>query len=160
MGNRALFTGTFDPPSLGHLDLIERAAALVDQLIVGVAALNHKPSPLFSLDERIDLLQEMTGDLSNVEVVVVDRLAVDVAMEKKVNLLIRGIRGPSDLDDELRMAAANRKLSGIETLLLPASPETSQISSTLIREIGTCNRDLSGFVPASIAERVRLILAK
>lgn len=160
MANKTLFTGTFDPPSLGHLELIERAAAFSTYLTVGVAQVNHKLTSLLSLSQRVAFLKEATVHLSNVEVVPFKGLAVDLAKELDVEFLIRGVRSSADLTYEHQMAAANRKLSGIETLLLPASPETAHISSTLIREIGACDQNLSLFVPAVLEERIRSLLAK
>jgi pantetheine-phosphate adenylyltransferase len=160
MANRTLFTGTFDPPSLGHLDLIERASNLSAHLTVGVAEISHKTGALLSLNQRVAFLKEITNHLENVEVVPFKGLAVDLAKEMQADCLIRGLRSSADLTYEREMAAANLALSGIETLFLLGSEKTGHISSTIIREVGACNHDLFLFVPSVLEARIRSVLSK
>lgn len=150
----ALFTGTFDPPSLGHWEVIQRAAELFDQLYIGVALGNIKAPLGLSLSDRVDLLKALTSGLKNVEVVEMPGLAVDCASKCQANYLVRGMRNASDFDFEDQMAAFNRQMTGVETVVFIASPQYSHISSTLIREIAGQGRRLKGFVPATIEEAV------
>lgn len=151
---KALFVGTFDPPTLGHRNLIERAAGLVDELVVGVGRVTTKGS-FFSLEKRVELVRKIT----DVKVDAFDGLAVDYAKEIGAKVLIRGVRAPSDLENELRMALANRQLGGIETLFLVCDEKYRYISSTLIREIGMCDHSLQDFVPSEIEQEVHAALA-
>lgn len=146
---RLLFTGTFDPPSLGHLDLIERGLKLCDELYVGIAN-NPAKKPLFTVDERKKMLQCLT----KAKVVVFSGLVVDFAKKNKIDCLLRGLRSFADLDRELQMAQMNRELSGIETLILPADPRYAHISSSLIRELAFNKARLSRLVPASIEKKI------
>lgn len=145
----ALFAGSFDPPSLGHLDIIQKASSLCDHLIVAIA---HKPDKktLFSVEERETMLRQITSSFPNVEISHFHGLVVDFAKEKKANFLIRGLRAFSDFEYELQMALANRCLSGIETLFLMADEKYTHISSTLIREIAYFGGPLKDFVPKEI----------
>jgi pantetheine-phosphate adenylyltransferase len=152
----ALFAGSFDPPSLGHLDIIRKGARLFDRLIVAVA-LNHEKvgKTLFSTNEKVELLKMITRGMGNVEVATFSGLVVEYAKERKVSCLIRGIRAYSLLDHECQMALANRKLGGIETLFLLGEETHTHISSTLIREIAHAGGPLGLFVPAEIEEKIR-----
>ena len=134
MTKTALFAGTFDPPSNGHLDIIQRAAKLFDSLIVAVA-LNPKKKPLFSIEKRVEMLKTITQGLKNVTVVQFDGLVIEHAKKCKASCLIRGLRTGEHLDHEFQMAFANRRMSGLETLFLMADESHAQISSSLIREI-------------------------
>ncbi len=143
----ALFAGAFDPPTLGHMDIINRASHVCDQLIVAVAE-NHSKQALFSVEERRAMLQEAAASYPYVEVVSFAGLTVDFAKKRKALFLLRGIRSAADLDYESEMAAANRQMSGIETLLLfGLSPH---ISSSLVREIAHFGGPLEGFVPPKV----------
>jgi pantetheine-phosphate adenylyltransferase len=146
---RLLFAGTFDPPSLGHLDLIERGIKLCDELYVGIAN-NPAKKPLFTVDERKKMLQALT----KAKVVVFSGLVVDFAKKNKITCLLRGLRSFADLDRELQMAQMNRELTGIETLILPADPRYAHISSSLIRELASNKARLSRLVPASIEKKI------
>ncbi|MBS0624725.1 MAG: pantetheine-phosphate adenylyltransferase [Verrucomicrobia bacterium] len=149
-----LFPGSFDPPSFGHLDIIQRAAGLCDQLLVALA--DHPTKhPLFSLHERLDMLHQLTRKFPNVEVGQFHGLAVDFARERNVSFLIRGLRSYADFEYEYQMAVANRRLSGIETLFLMSGEEHARISSSLIREIGAYGGSLLQFVPHEIERVVR-----
>lgn len=148
----ALFTGTFDPPTLGHVDIIRRASTLFDKLYVAIARENIKRLHSLSLEDRLELLNVVIAGMKNVEVISFSGLAVDCALERKAEFIVRGIRNGSDLDFESQMAASNRQMTGVETVLLFASPQHSHICSTLIREIAAEGRRLHGFVPDAIEE--------
>jgi pantetheine-phosphate adenylyltransferase len=154
----ALFAGTFDPPTLGHQEIIERVCKLCDKLYVAVAISASKRNEPINLIERVSLLQTLTKSLKNVEIVSFSGLVVDYAKELKADVLVRGLRNGGDLDYELQMASANRLMTGIETLCLLSSPQYSQINSTLIREIAAGGRSLAGFVPHIIQKRIEELL--
>lgn len=145
---RALIAGTFDPPTLGHLDLFERAASFCDHLIIAIAINPHK-TPFFAAKEREKMVKTLTKNLS-AEVLLFDGLLSQLAKEKKVSFFLRGLRNGSDYDREMQMAKANRQLSKIETIFLPAEGKYSHISSTLIREIAHFGGSLKDLVPPSI----------
>lgn len=147
----ALFAGTFDPPTLGHFDIIQRATKLCDKLYIAVAS-NGKPTYSLSQETRIDLLKKLTKDLKTVEVIPLQGLAVDLAQELKVDCLIRGLRNSSDYNYEMQMAATNRHMTGIETVCFIASPQHSHINATFIRQIVAHRRSLEGFVPKDIEQ--------
>jgi pantetheine-phosphate adenylyltransferase len=150
----ALFPGTFDPPTLGHLDLVRRAALAFARVTVGVA---HHPEKqtLFSADERVELFRtalEQAG-VRGVRVVKLEGLVVAACAELGAGVIARGVRSGSDLDYELPMAGTNRALAPHpETVLLPASPEHAHVSSTLVRQIAALGGDVSAFVPANVHE--------
>jgi pantetheine-phosphate adenylyltransferase len=154
-----LFAGTFDPPTLGHQEIIERSAKLFGKVYVGVAKSEGKHHASISLEERISLLKKVVAPFKNVEVVQISGLVVDFAKKHHVDLLVRGIRNTADLDFEMQMGSANRLMTGIETICLLSSPQFSQINSTLIREIASHGRRLKDFVPEAIEERVYELLA-
>ena len=149
----ALFVGSFNPPTLAHLNIIQKGSKLFDRLIVAVAH-NHKKSYLFTVEERVELLKIITKQITNVEISAFSGLTVDFAKEKKVSCLIRGIKACSTLEQEYQMALANRKMRGIETLFLLADEEFSHISSSLVREIGAAGGTLSQFVPSQIQSKI------
>ena len=151
---KGLFAGTFDPPSLGHLNVIQRALRFCDHLIVGVAY-NSEKKPWRSLEERCEMLRAITKSTPQVEVVAFEGLTVEFARQQGVSFLVRGIRNELDAIGEMQMATANRALSGIDTLLLMAEAPYGFVSSSLIREIARCNGDISKFVPPEIAARLR-----
>jgi pantetheine-phosphate adenylyltransferase len=151
---RALFPGSFDPPSLGHVDIIRRGARLYDELIVGLAV-NPEKQSCFSVAEKQEMLGLILSDLPNVRVEAFEGLVVNFAQGRDCSQLLRGLRAFSDFEYEFRMALANRKLSGIETTFLMADPKLSHISSTLIRDIARYDAALSEFVPESIQELIR-----
>ncbi len=156
---RAVFPGTFDPVTLGHVDLVRRAAALVDELIVAPAA-HHDKQHVFTLDERVALLREAVADLPHVRVEPLAGLLVDGAARLGAALIVRGIRNATDLEYERQMAHTNRTLApGIETLLLLSSPEHAHVSSTLVRQIARLGGDVRPFVPAHVAAALRAKLA-
>ncbi len=152
----ALFAGSFDPPSLGHLDIIQQASRLFDRVIVAVAYNHNKIGRnLFTSEERLQLLRLITRNLTNLEIASFSGLIVDFAHEKKATCLIRGIRTTSHLEHEFQMALANRKMGSLETLFLLGDDQHTHISSTLIREIAHANGPLKQFVPAEIELAIR-----
>jgi pantetheine-phosphate adenylyltransferase len=150
---RALIAGTFDPPSLGHLDIIQRASRLCDHLIIGIAV-NPAKQAAFTVEERMEMLLSAASSLSNIKIVAFTGLVVDFAREHQIACLIRGLRSFADLDRELQLAAMNKQLSGIETFLLPGNPLYAPISSSLIRELAFNQAPLDQLVPHEIIAKV------
>jgi pantetheine-phosphate adenylyltransferase len=146
------FAGSFDPPTLGHLDLVTRAQGVVDRLVVGVG-INADKAPWLPIEERLALLRALVP--AEVEVVAFDGLAVQAARRAGATLLLRGVRGEADLALELPMALANRRLAPeLETLLLVGSPEVAHVSSRLVREIVRSGGDATPFLPPLVAQRL------
>lgn len=144
---RAIYPGSFDPVTYGHLDIIRRAAKLVDELIVGVLKNNAK-TPLFSVEERVKMLKEVTKDIENVRVVPFEGLLVDFAEEMDAGMVVRGLRAITDFENELKMAQTNHKLSPkVETVFLTTSLEYAYLSSTTVKEVAAFDGDISQFVP-------------
>ncbi len=151
---RAIYPGSFDPITYGHLDIIERSSKLADELIVGVLNNNAK-SPLFSVEERVKMLEEVLKDKENVKVVPFEGLLVDFVRHMKADIVVRGLRAITDFDYELQMAQMNRKLyAGLETIFLTTSLEYSYLSSTIAKEVATFGGDISQFVPECLISRV------
>jgi pantetheine-phosphate adenylyltransferase len=153
----AVYTGSFDPLTLGHLNVIERAVRLVDRLVVGVG-INTGKQPLFSIDERVDLLREATRKLQCVEVRPFTGLAVNFVRECGARVMLRGVRSLTDIEAEFTMTLANRKLDpDIETIWLTADDQYSHVSSSLIRQIAPLADDaqLGRFVPATVVAALR-----
>lgn len=148
---RAIYPGSFDPVTYGHCDIIQRSCKIVDELIVGV--LNNKAkSPLFSVEERVKMLKEVTKDLDNIRIVPFDGLLVEFASRMNAGLVIRGLRAITDFEYELQMSQTNQKLDpNIETMFLTTSIEYSYLSSTTVREIAAFGGDLTQFVPEAVA---------
>lgn len=151
---RAIYPGSFDPVTYGHLDIIERSADLVDELIVGVLNNNAK-SPLFSVEERVKMLKEVTKDISNVKVVTFEGLLVDFAEQMDAKMIVRGLRAITDFEYELQMAQTNHKLAPqLETIFLTTSLDYSYLSSTIVKEVATFGGDISKFVPEYISRQI------
>ena len=147
----AIYPGTFDPTTYGHLDVIKRGALVFDELIVAVSGASVTKDPLFSAEERLQFLQRHTKDLANVRVEQFDSLAVDYVRSKGVKVILRGIRTVSDFEYEYQMALTNRRLAGdIETVFVMASLEYSYVSARLIREIMSAGGSVTAFVPADV----------
>lgn len=162
MSSRAVYTGSFDPLTLGHLNVIQRSSRLVDQLIVGVG-INLDKKSLFTADERVELIRRTTKDLPNVEVKQFTGLAVHFVRECNAQVIIRGVRSLTDMETEFTMTLANRKLDpGIETVFLMADDEFSHVSSSLIKQITPLAEDqeLARFVPAEIVSDLRAKLSQ
>jgi len=150
----ALYPGTFDPPTRGHLDVIRRAARLFDELVIAVAAHPTK-QPVFSLTERLELVRELVREMPHVHVTPLEGMTVACAKTVGAEVIVRGIRTLSDFDYEFQMALANRMLDeSVETLFILAAPEHSSISSSLIKEAASLGADVSAFVPESVARRL------
>jgi pantetheine-phosphate adenylyltransferase len=151
----AVYPGSFDPLTNGHLDLIERGSRLFNHLIVAILN-NTQKQPLFTAPERIEMLREATAQLSNVEIDSFDGLLVDYAATRNANAILRGIRAISDYENELPMAHLNRRMRpGTETIFLTASAEFSFLSSRMVKEVITLGGDVSKFVPDAVERRLR-----
>ena len=148
---KAIYPGSFDPLTLGHLDIIERSARIVDKLVVGVLN-NSAKNSLFSLDERVSMIKEMTDSMPNVTVTSFNGLLVDYMREIDATIIVRGLRAVTDFEYELQMSQTNQKLDpNIETMFLTTSIEYSYLSSTTVREIAAFGGDLTQFVPEAVA---------
>ena len=151
----ALYPGTFDPITNGHVDLVQRAAKLFDRVIVAVAAGVHK-EPFLTLEQRHELAQASLGDIEGVEVVTFDGLLVEEFRKRKVDVVIRGLRAVSDFEYELMIALMNRKLDpGFETVFLMPSEQYIYLHSSLVKEIYRLGGDVSCLVPGSVARKLR-----
>jgi pantetheine-phosphate adenylyltransferase len=152
---RAIYPGSFDPITNGHLDVIERASKLFDQVVVAVAH-NDEKQPLFSLEERLDLLNQTVGKMKNLRISQFDGLLVEFAAAEQASAVIRGLRAVSDFEFEFQMALMNRKLeSSVETIFLMPKEEYTYLSSRLVKEIARLGGDVSKFVPEVIARALR-----
>lgn len=151
---RAIYPGSFDPVTNGHIDIIKRTAAISDELIVGVLQ-NKAKSPLFSVEERVIILREVTKNLKNVKIIPFEGLLIDFAAQMDAKVIVRGLRAITDFEYELQMSQTNRKLNAdIETLFLTTSLEYSFLSSTTVKEVASFGGDISQFVPDFVAEKV------
>jgi pantetheine-phosphate adenylyltransferase len=151
----AMYPGSFDPVTNGHLDVIERMARYFDEVIVAVIRNPQKATPLFSLEEREAMLAEVTSGLGNVRIEFFAGLLVDFAREHGADTIVKGLRAVSDFDYELQMAQMNQSLSGIETFFLATSPQYSFLSSSLVKEVARFGGDVSSLVPPVVAKRLR-----
>lgn len=152
MKQKAIYPGTFDPVTNGHIDIIKRASTLFPELVVAVAS-NRAKKPFFSLNERIELLEKSLGDLPGVSVIGFDTLLIDFAKEQGAGIILRGLRAVNDFEYEFQLAGMNRKLSkDIETLFLTPSEHLLFISSSLVREIVSFGGDVSQFVPQPVLD--------
>jgi pantetheine-phosphate adenylyltransferase len=151
----ALIPGSFDPVHNGHLEVIERASRLFDEVIVAALRNPQKSQPLFDLVERKEMLEEALAHMDNVRIVSVSTLLVNVAEDVGASAIVKGLRAVSDFDNELQMAQMNRKLSGVETLFIASSSEHSFIASRLLREVARFGGDVTAFVPKVVAVRLQ-----
>ncbi len=146
----AIYPGTFDPITNGHIDLIKRSAKLFDKVVIAIA-MSARKQPLFSLEERVALVQEAVGDIKNIEVDGFSGLLADYAKAKNATVLIRGVRAVADFEYEYQLATVNRKLNAeLESVLLTPSSETSHISSTIVRDVAAHHGNVSAFVPSHV----------
>ena len=151
---RAIYPGSFDPVTIGHFDIIKRAARITDELFIGVLQ-NKAKTPLFSVEERVIMLGEVTKNLDNVKIVPFEGLLVDFAKQMNAQVIVRGLRAITDFEYELQMSQTNRKLnSDVETLFLTTSLDYSYLSSTTVKEVASFGGDISQFVPDFVADRV------
>jgi pantetheine-phosphate adenylyltransferase len=151
----AIYPGSFDPPTNGHLDLIERGSHIFDELVVAILR-NAEKTPLFSVGERRRMLEDLTADFKNVRVDVFDGLTVEYAARVKASAVLRGIRALSDYEYELQMAMMNRKLRpDLETVFMMPAEQYSYLSSRLVREVARLGGDISGLVPEMVEQRLK-----
>jgi pantetheine-phosphate adenylyltransferase len=155
MSVKALYPGTFDPPTNGHIDLIQRGAKIFARLTVAILV-NPVKNPLFTLDERVEMLKEATAGIGNVRVATFKGLMVDFARSQGATAVLRGIRAISDYEYEFQMALMNRRLApDIETVFLQPAGRYSFVSSRMVKEVVSAGGDVSGLVPASVLKRLR-----
>lgn len=155
MTRRAITPGTFDPITLGHLDIITRAAVLMDEVIVGVAVSAGK-HPLFTLEERTELARQATQHLPNVSVEPFDNLLVDFAREREAKFIVKGLRAITDFEYEFQMNALNHQLDyDLETTFIMSPPEFMYLSSSIVREMASLGGDVAQFVPACVQDALR-----
>ena len=151
---KAVYPGSFDPLTYGHLDIIERSAKMVDELVVGVLH-NSAKNSLFSLEERVNMIKEMTKDIPNVKVESFDGLLVDYMSKIGANIIIRGLRAVTDFEYELQLAQINHvQNEEIETVFLITNLKYSYLSSTVVKEIASYGGDISKFVPVELVDRI------
>lgn len=151
---RAVYPGSFDPVTFGHLDIIKRSSTLVDELIVGVLNNNAK-SPLFSVEERVRMLKEVTENIPKVRIIPFEGLLVEFVKAVDARMVIRGLRAITDFEYELQMAQTNHKMEPqIETVFLTTSLEYSYLSSTTVKEVAAFGGDISQFVPGIVVEKI------
>lgn len=151
---RMLYPGSFDPVTTGHMDVIARAARMCDELTVAVM---HNPDKrgFLPVAQRVSLLEAACAQMKNVRVIAHGGLLIECAAQEKADAVIRGVRPAGDFDSEFQMAQINRMIGGVETLLLPTSPETANISSSIVRQIASFGGDISAFVPACALQAVQ-----
>lgn len=160
MKHIGFYSGSFDPVTHGHMDIIARALTMVDRLVIGIG-IHPGKKPMFSTEERIDMLRREVGPLAQasgtqIEVVTFDNLAVDMARQHDASVIIRGLRDGTDFDYEMQMAGMNGEMAPkIQTVLLAASPQVRHIAANLVRQIALMGGDVSHFVSADVAERLR-----
>ena len=160
MSVRALYPGTFDPPTNGHVDLIQRGAKLFEHLTVGILK-NPVKNPLFTVEERVEMLSEATKSLENVSVATFDGLMVDFARQLDARAVLRGIRAISDYEHEFQMALMNRRLAPeIETVFLQPAGRYSFVSSRMLKQVFSFGGDVTGLVPPNVLKRLRGRMAK
>ena len=151
---RAIYPGSFDPLTLGHMDMIERSAKIVDELVIGVLN-NSAKNSLFSLDERVSMIKEMTESMPNVTVASFDGLLVDYMKEINATIIVRGLRAVTDFEYELQIAQTNHvENPEVETIFLTTSLQYSYLSSTIVKEFASYGGDISKFVPARFIDRI------
>jgi pantetheine-phosphate adenylyltransferase len=155
----ALYAGTFDPVTYGHIDVVRRAAALFDKVIVGVSV-NPRKAPLFSKEERAEMLREACQQFPNVEVALVPGLVVEFARQAGAEVIVRGLRAVSDFEFELQMASTNRELAPeVETIFFTPAPQYHYVSASIVAEIASFGGDVREFVPPNVVRRLKEVLA-
>jgi pantetheine-phosphate adenylyltransferase len=154
MGLTALCPGTFDPVTNGHLDIIGRTSTTFELVVVAVLE-NPSKQPLFSVEERVEMLEEACGSMENVTVGAFKGLLVDYAKAQGSSVIVKGLRAVSDYESEIQMAQMNHRLAGVETLFMPTNPSWSFLSSSLVKEVARFGGDIEGLVPAPVTARIR-----
>ena len=156
---RAIYPGSFDPVTFGHLDIITRSSKIVDELIIGVL-MNKAKTPLFSVEERVNILENITGDIPNVKIQSFGGLSVNFAKSCEAKVIIRGLRAITDFEYELQMAQTNRILStDVDTMFLTTSLQYAYLSSTTVKEAASFGADISKFVPEYVVRQVEAKLS-
>ena len=156
----AVYPGSFDPVTMGHLDIVERTSQIFDKVIIGVLN-NRVKSPVFSVEERVNMLKEVTADLPNVEVQSFAGLLIDFVRKNEAQIIVRGLRAITDFEYELQMAQTNRVMAPeVDTLFLTTNLRYSYLSSSIVKEIAAGGGDISAFVHPYVAERMRMKLSK
>lgn len=150
-----LYPGSFDPIHNGHVEIVETASRLFDRVVVAAMRNPQKGEPLFSLEERQQLIEESLSHLGNVEVTMFSSLVVDLARQLDADFIVKGLRAVSDFESELQMAQMNRSISGVHTLFIPSASGNSFLASKLIREIARFGGDVASMVPTPVADRLR-----
>lgn len=154
MNKTVICPGSFDPVTLGHLDIITRASKMFDNVTVAVLV-NSSKSPCFSIDERMELLREATSGLENVKIVSFEGLLANYCRDNNIDAIVKGLRAVSDFEYEFQMAITNKKLNpGLETFFLTADSDSMYLSSSMVREIGRMGGDIKNFVPACVHDRI------
>lgn len=150
---RAVYAGSFSPPTLGHLDIIRRASAMFDEVVVAVMSQMAK-TYVFSPQARLEMLREVTAEFANVRVIADQGLLADLVRREGADVILRGLRGEADLSFEMQMAAANRQIGNIETVFIGCMPEYSMISSTIVRDCAAHGAPIAGMVPGKIIGKI------
>ena len=151
---RAVCPGSFDPVTNGHLDIVARASQLFEAVTVAVLV-NPPKRGMFSVDERVDMLEQVAADYPNVTVDAFEGLLVEFCRANAISFIVKGLRAISDFDYELQMAQMNRSLAGVETVFVPTSPEYSFLAASLVKEVASHGGDVSSLVPPGVLERLR-----
>ncbi|HEX6195072.1 MAG TPA: pantetheine-phosphate adenylyltransferase [Jiangellaceae bacterium] len=157
--SRCVCPGSYDPVTNGHLDVFERASRLFDEVVVGLLV-NPSKKGLFTIDERLEMLRDVTKGLDNVTVESAEGLLVDFCQARDISAVVKGLRAVTDFDYELQMAQMNHRLTGLDTLFVATNPDWSFLSSSLIKEVAMYGGDVSGLVPESVLSRLRQRLSR
>ena len=151
---RAIYPGSFDPVTFGHIDMIERSAKMVDELVVAIL-INSAKNPLFSVEERVSMLEEISGHIPNIRITSFNGLLIDYAREVDASVIVRGLRAVTDFEYELQIAQTNRIInSQIDTVFLTTSLEYAYLSSKIVQEVASYGGDISHFVPERLIDRI------
>ena len=151
---RVVCPGSFDPITFGHLDIIKRASSIFDEVVIAVLV-NQTKKTLFTVEERISMIQEVTKEYSNVTVDSWSGLLVDYCKQNKIPMIVKGLRAVTDFDYELQMSQINLQLQGVETLFMSTAPAHSFLSSSLVKEIASFGGDVSSYIPAVLLDRLK-----
>ena len=155
---RVVCPGSFDPITFGHLDIIERASKMFDEVVIAVLV-NKTKTTLFTVPERIEMITEVTAKFANVRVDSWSGLLVDYCQANNIGVIVKGLRAVTDFDYELQMSQINLQLKGVETLFMSTAPAHSFLSSSLVKEIASYNGDVSNYIPATLLEKLKARLA-